>query len=211
MTDATPTEIIFNPLVPGYVEDPYPHLGEMRAADPVHNSPIGSYMFFRYEDCFELLRDPALSVDEKNQVIVDQARADAFLESVGGDEARLERTSILGIDPPDHTRLRRLVSKAFTPRTIEALRPRIEELVHAALDEIADSDRPDVIASLAFPLPFDVISEMLGMPPADTEQLRSWSEDIVKTIDPIISEEEIYAAAASNQAMDAHLLSLIHI
>lgn len=208
MTDVSP-EIIFNPLEPGYTDDPFPHLAEMRRIDPVHASPIGRWILFRYDDCFRLLRDPSLSVDDNKITNVDQARMDAFLEAVNGDATELERTSILGIDPPDHTRLRKLVSKAFTPRTIEALRPRIQQLVDQALDRMATAGRADVIAELAFPLPFDVISEMLGMPPSDTEMLRSWSADIVKTIDPIISDEEVQAAVSATRAMDAHIAEVI--
>ncbi len=151
----------------------------------------------------------ALSVDEKNLANFDQERLAAFLDAVDGDVEELERTSILGIDPPDHTRLRRLVSKAFTPRTIEALRPRIQELVDEALDRIQAQGQADVISELAFTLPFDVISEMLGMPEGDTQALRSWSEDIVKTLDPIITEDEIKAAVVANRAMDAHIANVI--
>ena len=113
MADVSP-EIIFNPLEVGYTDNPFPHLQEMRRLDPVHASPIGTWMLFDYDDCFQLLRDPALSVDEKNLANFDQERLAAFLDAVDGDVEELERTSILGIDPPDHTRLRRLVSKAFT-------------------------------------------------------------------------------------------------
>ena len=208
MADVSP-EIIFNPLEVGYTDNPFPHLQEMRRLDPVHASPIGTWMLFDYDDCFQLLRDPALSVDEKNLANFDQERLAAFLDAVDGDVEELERTSILGIDPPDHTRLRRLVSKAFTPRTIEALRPRIQELVDEALDRIQAQGQADVISELAFTLPFDVISEMLGMPEGDTQALRSWSEDIVKTFDPIITEDEIKAAVVANRAMDAHIANVI--
>lgn len=208
MTDVAP-EIIFNPLEPGYTDDPFPHLKDMRRLDPVHASPIGTWMLFDYDDCFQLLRDPSLSVDEKNVANFNEERLAAFLEAVDGDAEQLERTSILGIDPPDHTRLRRLVSKAFTPRTIEALRPRIQELVDEALDRIEAAGQADVIAELAFTLPFDVISEMLGMPEGDTQALRSWSEDIVKTLDPIITEDEIKAAVVANRSMDKHIAQVI--
>ena len=208
MTDVS-QDIIFNPLEPGYTDDPYPHLADMRRLDPVHASPIGTWMLFNYDDCFQLLRNPHLSVDEKNLQNFDQDRMEAFVEAVDGDLEELERTSILGIDPPDHTRLRRLVSKAFTPRTIEALRPRIQELVDTALDRIAEQGTADVIDELAFPLPFDVITEMLGMPEGDTLALRTWSEDIVKTLDPIITEEEIQAAVTANRAMDVHIDGVI--
>jgi cytochrome P450 len=205
----TGAPIIFNPLEPGYTDNPFPHLGEMRDQDPVHSSPIGTWMLFNYDDCFQLLRDPSLSVDDRRIEAVNEARHEAFLEAAGGDLSDLERTSILGIDPPDHTRLRRLVSKAFTPRTVEGLRPRVQELVDAALDAMEAQGTADVIAELAFPLPFDVITEMLGMPDGDTEKLRSWSEDIVKTLDPIITEAEVKAAVVANRAMDAHIDEVI--
>jgi len=207
MSDTAPA-IFFNPLEPGYSDDPFPHLADMRRIDPVHDSLIGRWILFSYEDCFRLLRDPGMSVDDRN-VVGEDSRGAAFLEAVDGDADALERTSILGIDPPDHTRLRRLVSKAFTPRTIEGLRPRIQELVDGILDRIADAGNADVIAELAFPLPFDVITEMLGMPPADTDQLRDWSEHIVKTLDPIITQDEINASVVASRAMDAHIEQVI--
>jgi len=201
--------IVFNPLEAGYTDNPFPHLGEMRTNDPVHQSPLGIWILFGYEDCFQLLRDPSLSVDEHNVTNFNEQRAAAFIEATDGDLEELERTSILGIDPPDHTRLRRLVSKAFTPRTIEGLRPRIQELVDQALDRMEAAGTANVISDLAFPLPFDVITEMLGMPPGDTLQLRSWSEDIVKTLDPIISDEEVQASVVASRAMNAHIDQVI--
>ena len=208
MTDA-PAEIFFNPLEPGYTDDPFDHLAEMRELDPVHHSPIGLWVLFRHEDCFNLLRDPSLSVDDRNVEHVNEERLAAFTEAADGDLEELENTSILNIDAPDHTRLRRLVSKAFTPRTIEALRPRIQALVDAALDRIESANQADVISELAFPLPFDVITEMLGMPPGDTEQLRSWSEALVKTLDPIISEEAVIEAVEATRLMNDHLDGVI--
>jgi cytochrome P450 len=111
-------------------------------------------------------------------------------------EARREggTHNMLNLDPPDHHRLRRLVSKVFTPRMIEGLRPRVQELVDEHLDA-ADPAGFDVIAGLAFPLPFIVISEMLGIPESrDRFQLREWSGAVVKTFDPILTREEQLAA-----------------
>ncbi len=110
--------------------------------------------------------------------------------------------SILNIDPPDHTRLRRLVSQAFTPRTVETLRPMVQSLVDDALDVMESAGQADLIGGLAFPLPFDVISEMLGMPENDKLQIRDWSAAIVKTIDPVITEDEVIAAADASREMD---------
>jgi cytochrome P450 len=104
--------------------------------------------------------------------------------------------SMLNLDPPDHHRLRRLVSKVFTPRMVEALRPRVQQLVDEHLGEAAaGGDTVDLIGALAFPLPFIVISEMLGIPEGrDRFQLREWSGAVVKTFDPILSREESLAA-----------------
>ena len=104
---------------------------------------------------------------------------------------------MLNLDPPDHHRLRRLVSKVFTPRTIEELHPRVQQLVDEHLDAVdaRGTGEMDLIADLAFPLPFVVISEMLGIPEGrDRNQLREWSGAVVKTFDPILTREETLAA-----------------
>jgi len=147
--------------------------------------------------------------DHLAEMRFDEHRRNIFSEAVDGDLEQLERTSILGLDAPDHTRLRRLVSKAFTPRAIEALRPQIQELVDTALDRIAAAGQADVISELAFPLPFDVITEMLGMPPGDTEALRDWGEALVKTFDPIITDDEIRESVLAGQAMDRRITAFI--
>lgn len=197
VTSTQPT-VFFNPLEPGYIEDPWPHLAEIRTHDPVHHLLTGQWGLFRYDDVFEILRDRTLSVDDVNADFDELQRAILYEEQSVEDRNR----SMLNIDPPDHTRMRRLVSKAFTPRSIQALRPLIQEMVDTMLDEMAASDAPDVVGQLAFPLPFDVISEMLGMPEADKEQIKHWSAALVKTLDPIISEEEAAAAAEAAVLMD---------
>ncbi len=98
------------------------------------------------------------------------------------------------------------MQKAFTPRVIEQLRPLVQELVDEQLDRVVARDHAmDVIADIAFPLPFTVISRMLGMPPADADMLRDLSHTIVKTLDPIISDDEMRAAADANDRMDEHI------
>lgn len=205
MTSTEP--LFFNPLAEGYIEDPYPHIAVMREADPVHLTLLNQWILFRYDDVSRLLRDPAMSVQEANIELADEQRVDMFVEAAGGDLD--PSTSMLGSDPPDHTRLRRLVSKAFTPTAIDALRPRIQELVDTALDAMEQRGRGDVVAELAFPLPFDVISEMLGMPESDKEQIAEWSAAVVKTLDPIISEDEIREAVAADKAMTGHIENVI--
>ncbi len=204
MSEVAP--LLYNPFEPGYFDDPYAQFEQLRRLDPVHATLDGNWMLFRYDDVFRVLRDPSLSVDDRN--IASSAKGQQLAELFDGEDRR-EVRSILGLDPPDHTRLRRLVSQAFTPRAIERLRPRVQQLVDQALDRVAETGRTDLIADLAFPLPFQVISEMLGMPEGDVIQIRDWSNAMVKTIDPIISDEEALAAAAAARQMDAYLLEVI--
>ena len=205
MTDVQP--IFFNPLEEGYVESPWGHFDELRRREPVHHSPIGQWFLFRYDDVSALLRDPNQSVDDENIAHHNEDRLAQFEAAFGEDAER--STSMLGRDAPDHTRLRRLVSKAFTPAAIAALRPVIEELVDEALDGMEERGTTEIVHDLAFPLPFDVISVMLGMPEADKDQIAEWSSAIVKTLDPIISDEEIFAAADGDKKMSALLDEVI--
>ena len=179
---ADPAGGFFNPLQEGYAENPWPHFAELRTHQPVHYSLLEQWFLFRYEDVSALLRDPTLSVDDANIEIHNEDRLAAFEAAFGETE---RSTSMLGRDAPDHTRLRRLVSKAFTPSAIAALRPIIEQLVDTALDEMEARGSTEIVGDLAFPLPFDVISVMLGMPAADKDQIAEWSSAHVKPLDPV--------------------------
>jgi cytochrome P450 len=201
------SELFFNPFEPGYLTDPHPQFAQLREHLPVHHSIGELWMLFRYDDVFRLLRDPALSVDDRNADRTESPRAALFEEIAGGPIEH--RSSILGNDPPDHTRLRRLMSKTFTPAAIEGLRPRIAALVDEALDRIEAAGGGDLVADLAFPLPFDVITEMLGMPATDTHQVRDWSEAIVKTLDPFIDEDAIRASIDADRSMRRHIAGVI--
>jgi len=187
---------MLNPFEPGFFDDPYAQYALVRDQDPVHLSPLGIWALFRYEDIYRVLRDPSLSVEERHlseRFRTDDAELQAMFEERGEGGTH----TMLNLDPPDHHRLRRLVSKVFTPRMIEALHPRVEELVDESLTavEARGTGEMDLIADLAFPLPFVVISEMLGIPEGrDRAQLREWSGAVVKTFDPIITREETLAA-----------------
>jgi cytochrome P450 len=185
---------MLNPFEPGFFDDPYSQYAVVRDEDPVHHTPLGPWALFRYDDVHAVLRDSTLSVEERHvapmEFDVDPDIA-AMLEErrEGGSHA------MLNLDPPDHHRLRRLVSKVFTPRMIEGLRPRVQQLVDEHLDAAPGAEPFDVIAGLAFPLPFVVISEMLGIPEGrDRFQLREWSGAVVKTFDPILTRDEQLAA-----------------
>lgn len=206
--------VFFNPLDPDYLEDPYPQLARLREQAPVHHSPLGVWMLFGYHDVFSLLRNPNTSVEEDNidgglTAMREQLFADLMAEY--GDEERQGRgrRGILNLDPPDHTRLRKLVSKAFTVRRVEDLRPRVQELVDGILDRVDGAGPWDVIDELAFPLPFQVISELLGMPEGDRDQIREWSQALTKTLDPIIGEEDLRAAFEASDHLTAYLEEVV--
>ena len=116
---------------------------------------------------------------------------------------------MLSLDPPDHDRLRRLVAKTFTPKTVARLEPLCDRLVDEALDRAESRGGLDVVGDLAFPLPFTVISEMLGMPGDRRDDLREWSGALVKTLDPVFTEEEFDAALAAGDAMTEYVNAVI--
>ncbi len=176
------TTVTYNPFEPGFTDDPYPAYATLREHGPVHESPLGFWMLFAHDDVLRFLRDPALSVEANR---MPDTMLDQMVREIVGDRLERGSQSMLSRDPPDHTRLRRLVSKAFTPRMIERLRPRIEQLVTETLDRADDRGSIELVGDLAFPLPFVVITELLGMPEADTDDLRTWSGHIVRTLEPV--------------------------
>ena len=170
MTETTPPPL-FDPFAPGFADDPYPQYATMREQAPVYQHPFGFWLLTGYDDVSWLLRAPGLSVEDDNVAagsLLRQLREEAY----GDGAPRASALSMLDRDPPDHTRLRKLVSKAFTPRAIQALRPRITSLVDGMLDGMAAEGEVDLVDALAFPLPFSVIAGMLGTPPADHERIR---------------------------------------
>ncbi|MCU1650607.1 MAG: putative cytochrome hydroxylase, partial [Pseudonocardia sp.] len=200
---------VFNPFAPGFADDPYPHYAELRAKEPVHQHPLGFWILGRHGDVVALLRSKS-SVEDRNAgpSPIGEQRAAAAGEGGPGLAA-----SMLHRDPPDHTRLRKLVSKAFTVRAIEALEPRMTELVDEALDRIeariAEDGRADLVAELAYPLPFTVICEMLGMPDTDHARLRELAGTLVRSLEPVTDPEVIAAIVAADQELSARIAEVI--
>lgn len=201
---------MLNPFAPGFFEDPYSQYRLVREQDPVHLSPIGAFALFRYDDVHRVLRDPSLSVEERHMTPL-VATLDPDIEAMLAERREGGTHTMLNLDPPDHHRLRRLVSKVFTPRVVEELRPRVQQLVDDHLDAaLAAGGDVDLIAALAFPLPFIVISEMLGIPEGrDRAQLREWSGAVVKTFDPILTREESLAAFEAIDNINAYVNEVI--
>jgi cytochrome P450 len=149
--------------------------------------PFGGLTFSKYNDIVAILRDPRSSSDQQN--------SNEFKEWVKehGEPERMGGRPFLFLDPPDHTRLRGLVSKAFTPRTVEQLRPRVIDIVDELLGRIEAKGSLEVIEDLAYPLPVRVICELMGVPAEDHETFRGWSRDLARGLDPqeLMSQEEV--------------------
>src|SRR5262249_20201787 len=131
------TEPEFNPFLPEFHANPYPFYHRLRATDPVHPTPMSLWVLTRYDDVVSVLKHPRVGGEEFAQI----------LANVYGEGAR----SMLFRDPPDHTRLRGLVSQAFTPRMIERMRSHIQDIVDRLLDRVQSANAMDVIADLAYP------------------------------------------------------------
>ena len=158
---------------PGFQADPHPVYAEWRRAGPVRRTRLPGglpvWLVTRYEEARRALADPRLSKAERPGA---GSPLPADIQEAFG-------RHMLAADPPDHTRLRRLVSAAFTARRIEALRPRIEEITDGLLAAMAGRGEVDLIDAFAFPLPIQVICELLGVPSADRDAFREWSNTIV--------------------------------
>ncbi len=171
----------FNPFVAEHRNDPYPHYRALREAAPRYRHPVFRMLILtRYDDVARVLADRGFSVDRTRTPLfhrlVDRKRVrPEFYEAI--------TRSLLMVDPPDHTRLRNLVNKAFTPRVVEGLRPRIQQIVDELLDELAGRAEVDFMAQFAFPLPVVVIAELLGVPTRDRGLLKEWSDGLSAILD----------------------------
>jgi cytochrome P450 len=152
-----------------------------------------------------------MSVEDRNVTTISPMRG--LYEEIYREAERSRRgggMSMLDRDPPDHTRLRRLVSKAYTPRTVDALAPMVSRLVDESLDRIEDEGEVDLIDALAFPLPFAVISAMLGMPEDDVTRLRELSAMIVRSLEPVPDEDTVRAIIAAETEMSERTTEAIN-
>jgi cytochrome P450 len=167
----------FNPMDPAFIADPYPLYKGLRAQAPVYKHALGFYLVTRYDDVAVVLKDPRFG----------KGPYDALLTARFGQagEAQGAGSILLFKDPPDHTRLRTLISKAFTPSVVEKMRPGIQAIVDRLLDAVAQGPGMDVIGDLAYPLPVTVISGLLGVPTQDNDLIKEWSADVARSVDAI--------------------------
>ncbi|HEX5479074.1 MAG TPA: cytochrome P450 [Dehalococcoidia bacterium] len=201
-TEALPDGLALTPFDPGFAENPHPALDLLRERDPIHwDDAFKRWVMTRHDDIDALLRDRSLSSDPRN------AGEGTFMRLFAGD--REGDPSILFLDPPQHTRLRGLVTKAFTPRAVEEMAPRIQQIIDGLLDAVAGRPAFDLIASFAGPLPTIVIAEMLGVDPADRAQFKEWSDIGVSVFDPTLSPEGRARLEQSSVELDAYFRRVI--
>ena len=167
-------------------EDPYGTYRRLQEIDPVHRLRlVDAWVLSRHRDIEAVLRDHK-RFGNAGRILVETVPL-----------------SLLDLDPPEHTRLRALVSKAFTPRAVAKLRARVEEVTAGLLDAVAGKERFDLIAALAYPLPVTMIAEMLGVRPRDMDRFEEWSHALALSVDPMLSGDQIkLVKAAAEEAYE---------
>jgi cytochrome P450 len=189
-----------------FAGDPYPAYAWLREQSPVHRTTLPSgveaWLVTRYADAREMLADPRLS---KNPVHHSQSAHAKGRVGIPGERSADLMTHLLNIDPPDHTRLRRLVSKAFTPRRVAEFAPRVQALADRLIDTFAARGHADLIHEFAFPLPIYAICELLGVPAEDQDDFRDWAGMMIRH-----GGGPRGGVARAVKRMRGYLLELIH-
>ena len=191
----------YNPAAYRNTQDPYPAYAALRARGQAHRSRLmNAWVFGRYRDVEAILPDWQRFSNDGRKAKREGRRT--VIPDPG-------TPSLLSLDPPDHRRLRLLVSKAFTPRAVNALEPHIRSLVHELLDGAADRSGFDLMEVVARPLPVIVIAEMLGVPVADRPRFRSWSDRRARILEPTIGAGERADAIRAGADLDAYFAPII--
>ena len=199
--------LVFNPLSPDFIRDPYPFYEKLRTTDPMHLTPLGLTLASRHAEVSSVLRDKRFGKDFVGRTTKRYGPA-IMAEPV----FRGMRHWMLTQDPPDHTRLRGLVVKAFTARRVEDMRARIQHIVDVSLDRVAGRGHMDLIADFAFRLPVIVICDMLGIPEADREVFFVREKTAGRLLDPVpLTRAEIDAENASQLASIAYFQRLFEL
>lgn len=196
-------------LDPGVRAEPYGLYRRILDEAPVSEGPPGLYTFARYAHCAALLREPRLSSDERNGAVYQALLAAGQVSPA--DQELMASQPFLFRDPPDHTRLRRLVAKAFTPRVVTRLRPSIARFVDELLDAAGERGRLEVVADLAYPLPVVMICDLLGVPRVDNVRFAAWSRALARNLDPVfsLSPEELQVQALASSELSAYVNELV--
>ncbi|MHB1487959.1 MAG: cytochrome P450 [Acidimicrobiales bacterium] len=190
----------FNPFDPATRADPYGCYDRLRETTPVVRSSFldSLWLLSRHADCMAVLRDPRFS-----------SQGNMLPTAADTEEARAQ--SFLFMDPPDHTRLRSLVSKAFTPRVIEVLRPKAQSFFETILDRLMEAGECEVVEDLAYPLPINMITQLMGVPGSDEELFKTWSRPLARSLDPefVLPPEFVTARDTAVENFRGYFVDLI--
>ena len=198
----------FAPGDPAFVADPYPAYERLRADTPLlYDEATDHWLVSRYEDVNALLRDRRLGRTYRH-VATDEEMGRPSSPDAQAPFWHLIERGILDMEPPDHTRVRRLVAKAFTPRMVEAMRDPIGRLMNALVDGVEGGGEFDLLREIAEPLPVAVIAELLGVPEGDRSLLRPWSADICRMYELRPSEADAEVAVRASEEFSAYLRDL---
>lgn len=204
---ATASAPLFNPLSPDFIKNPYPHYDRLRIADPMHVTPFGAFVASRHAEVSLVLRDKRFGKDYIERT--KRRYGDKIMEEP---VFRSMSHWMLQADPPDHTRLRGLVVKAFTARRVEDMRPRIQEIVDQTLDAVIARGQMDLIEDFAFRLPVTIICDMLGIPEDHRETFYKSSRDGGRLLDPVpLTQEEIRQGNAGNLMAQMYFQQLFEL
>ena len=204
---AAVSEPLFNPLSPEFIRDPYPHYERLRTSDPMHLTPFGAYVASRHAEVSLVMRDKRFGKD-----YIERTKRRYGPKIMEEPVFRSMSHWMLQQDPPDHTRLRGLVVKAFTARRVEDMRPRIQEIVDQTLDRIAPQGHMDLIEDFAFRLPVTIICDMLGIPEEHREVFYTSSRDGGRLLDPVpLTKAEIEQANAGNLMAQMYFQQLFEL
>ena len=203
---ASPDGLVMETLLsPEGRADPYPRYRLLRDAAPVHHSELGPVWFLtRWSDCSNVLRDPRLGKGS-----LDADRAALFSPGLPPRQRSVMGNSMLFVNPPDHTRLRGLVSRGFTPRQIARLEAHIGHMADVIVERMAEAGEVDVMDALAFRLPVQVIGELVGVPPSDRDQFRVLVRNAAAALEPGVTEIQLDAAEHAMAVMDDYFRGLI--
>ncbi len=201
-TEINESALMYDPIKePRFFSDPYPLYQILRDRDPLQRNPFfQGWVLSRYKDVVSVLRNPRYSCDERKSNRYPNLRKEMEAAGVSLEQENRQR-SMVRMDPPDHKRLRGLVNKAFTPRAVQRLRPRIEAIANGLLDQVADRGEMDFIRDFAGPLPVIVIAEMLGIPAKDHPQFKQWSDDAISSLGVASQEDRRRTKKASEELM----------
>jgi cytochrome P450 len=198
---------LFDPMSPAFRADPYPLYARLREVTPATATPLGSVIVTRYEPVDRVLRSSGYRSPRGYREPDDPAGPARF--DPAGALTRHRRHQILFQSGETHARLRRLITKVFTPRAVRELAPRVEAIVDQLLAPALERGAMEVIDDLAFPLPSIVICELLGVPPADRDRNRAWASATAPTLDPVCSPEQLATAERAMSEWDDYMHAFV--